>query len=95
MPHRLRNIDLGAVMMLYAKIEQHVPALTNQSLLEAIGRNAMPIYVSHVLLLETYCFIANYYGDSSWSHALYLSIAMIVLFAIVLVRAYRSETEST
>ena len=84
-----------AVMMLYAKIEQHVPALTNQSLLEAIGRNAMPIYVSHVLILETYCFIANYYGDSSWPHALYLSIAMIVLFVIVLVRAYRTETEST
>ena len=74
-------------MKLYAMIETHVPVLTNQSLLEAIGRNAMPIYVSHVLLLETYCFIANQYGNPSWPNLLCMSILMALLFAIVLGRS--------
>ena len=82
-----------AAMKLYAKIEEQVPVLTNQSILESIGRNAMPIYVSHVLLLETYCFIANQYGNSSWHHFLCMSILMVLLFSIVLVRANQTKTK--
>lgn len=84
-----------AIMHLYAMIEEHVPVLTNRSILEAIGRNAMPIYVSHVLLLETYSFIASRYGDSSWPHLLCMSVLMLLLYAIVLVRACRNKTIET
>ena len=75
------------IARLYTKIEQHVSTLIGKSLMEAIGRNAMPIYVSHVLLLETYCFIAGQYGDPSWPNFLCMSILMALLFAVVLGRS--------
>lgn len=75
------------IMGIYTKIEQHVSTLTGKSLMEAIGRNAMPIYVSHVLLLETYCFIASQYGNPSWPNHLCMSILMTLLFAVVLGRS--------
>ena len=74
------------IMGIYTKIEQHVSTLTGKSLMEAIGRNAMPIYVSHVLIFETYCLIASQYGDPSWPNLLCMSILMVLLFAIVLGR---------
>jgi uncharacterized membrane protein YcfT len=82
-----------AIMKLYAKIEERFPESANQSILEAIGRNAMPIYVSHVLLLESYCFVVSRYGDSSWPHFLCMSVLMALLFAIVLARACKTKTE--
>lgn len=82
-----------AIKCLYAKIEEYVSVSANRSILEAIGRNAMPIYVSHVLLLESYCFVAGRYGDSSWPHFLCMSVLMLLLFAIVLARVCRNKAE--